>query len=149
MSGNVIKGSFLEKRGKFLREMIVLLYRFSKVAGLTCKLDNSVINCGSFLVNFFSIFRITIFRKPVNKCFWANRRGRLEVFWKKAIQNLLRKSSVKPIFSLVTSFQPLACTFTQKLAPPGICSCEFSRNIQNIHSVEHFQTAASQLTERK
>ena len=41
MSGNVIKDSFLEKRGKFIREMIVLLYRFSKVAGLTCKLDNS------------------------------------------------------------------------------------------------------------
>ena len=69
MFGNVIKGSFLEKRGKFLREMIVLLYRFSKVAGLTCKLDNSVINCGSFPVNFFFIFRITVFGKPVNKCF--------------------------------------------------------------------------------
>ena len=52
MSGNVIKGSFFEKLGKFLREMIVLLYRFSKVAGLTCKLDNSVINRGSFPVNF-------------------------------------------------------------------------------------------------
>ena len=52
MSENVIKGSFLEKR-KFIREMIVLLYRFSKVTGLTCKLDNSVINCGSFPVNFF------------------------------------------------------------------------------------------------
>ena len=70
MSGNVAKGSFLEKRGKFLREMIVLLYGFSKVVGLTCKLDNSVINCGSFPVNFFFlIFRITIFGKPVNKCF--------------------------------------------------------------------------------
>ena len=34
MSGNVIKGSFFEKLGKFLREMIGLLYRFSKVAGL-------------------------------------------------------------------------------------------------------------------
>ena len=57
MSGNVIKGSFLEKRGKFFREIIVLLYSFSKVAVLTCKLDNSVINCGSFPVNFF-IFRM-------------------------------------------------------------------------------------------
>ena len=56
MSGNVIKGSFLEKRGKFLREMIVLLYGFSKVAGLTSKLDNSVINCGSFPVIFFFFF---------------------------------------------------------------------------------------------
>ena len=54
MSGNVIKGSFFEKLGKFLREMIVLLYRFSKIAGLTCKLDNSVINCGGFSV--ISIF---------------------------------------------------------------------------------------------
>ena len=121
--------------------MIGLLYRFSKVAGLTCKLDNSVINCGSFPVNFFLIFRITIFGKPVNKCFWANRRGRLEVFWKKAIQNLLRKFSVKPIFSLVANFQPLACTFTQKLSPPQIYSSEFSRNIQNNHFIEHFQTA--------
>ena len=67
MSGNVIKGSFLEKRGKFLREMIDLLYRFSKVAGLTCKLDNSVINCGGFPVNvLLFIFKITIFGKPVN-----------------------------------------------------------------------------------
>ena len=107
MSGNVIKGSFFEKLGKFLREMIVLLYRFSKVAGLTCKLDNSVINCGSFPVIFFWISGRTIFGKPVNKCFWANRRGRLEVFWKTAIQNLLRKFSIKPIFSLVASFQPL------------------------------------------
>ena len=56
MSGNVIKGSFFEKLGKFLREMIGLLYRFSKVAGLTCKLDNSVINCRSFPVNFFFDF---------------------------------------------------------------------------------------------
>ena len=149
MSGNVIKGSFFEKLGKFLREMIGLLYRFSKVAGLTCKLDNSVINCGSFPVNFFWISGRTIFGKPVNKCFWANRRGRLEVFWKTAIQNLLRKFSVKPIFSLVTNFQPLACTFTQKFAPPRIYSCEISRNIQNNYFIERFQTAGSQQTERK
>ena len=69
MSENVIKGSFFEKLGKFLREMIVLLYRFSKVADLTCKLDNSVINCGSILVKFFFIFRRTIFGKPVHKIF--------------------------------------------------------------------------------
>ena len=56
MSGNIIKGSFFEKLGKFLREMIILLYRFIKVAGLTCKLHNSVINCGSFPVNFFMDF---------------------------------------------------------------------------------------------
>ena len=151
MSGNVIKGSFLKKRGKFLREMIVLLYRFSQVAGLTCKLDNCnqlrKFSCEIFF--FFLIYRITIFGKSVNKCFWAKRRGRLEVFWKIAIQNLLIKFSVKPIFSLVASFQPLACTFTQKLAPPRLCSCEFSRNIQNSYSIQHFQTAASQLTEWK
>ena len=69
MFGNVIKGSFFEKLGKFLREMIGLLYRFSKVAGLTCKLDNSVINCGSFPANLFWISGRTIFGKPVNKCF--------------------------------------------------------------------------------
>ena len=69
MSGNVIKGSFFDKLGKFPREMIGLLYRFSKVAGLTCKLDNSVISCGSFPVHFFLDFWKTIFGKPVNKCF--------------------------------------------------------------------------------
>ena len=130
MSGNVIKGSFFEKLGKFLREVIVLLYRFSKVIGLTSKLVNSVINCGSFSVNFCFLISVrTIFGKPVNKCFWANRMDRLEVFWKTAIQNLLRKFSVKLIFSLVASFQPFACTFTQKLALPLIYSCKFSRNI--------------------
>ena len=70
MSGNVIKGSFFEKLGKFLREVIVLLYRFSKVIGLTSKLVNSVINCGSFSVNFCFLISVrTIFGKPVNKCF--------------------------------------------------------------------------------
>ena len=69
MSGSVMKSSFFEKFGKFLREMIVLLYRFSKVAGLACKLDNTVINCGNFPVNFVEIFRRTIFGTPVNKCF--------------------------------------------------------------------------------
>ena len=69
MSGSVMKSSFFEKFGKLLREIIVLLYRFSKVAVLTCKLDNTVINCGSFPVNFFEIFRGTIFGTPVNKCF--------------------------------------------------------------------------------
>ena len=63
MSGNVIKGSFFEKLDKFLREMIGLLYRFSKVAGLTCKLDNSVINCGSSPVNFFFGFLEELFFK--------------------------------------------------------------------------------------
>ena len=53
----------------FLREMIVLLYRFSKVVGLTCKLDNSIINCRSILVKLFLIFRRTIFGKPVHKIF--------------------------------------------------------------------------------
>ena len=38
--------------------MIVLLYRFNKVAGLACKLDNSVINCGSFPVNFYGFFEL-------------------------------------------------------------------------------------------
>ena len=61
MSGNVIKGSFFEKLGKFLREMIVLLYRDSKVAGPTCKLEKSVINCGSFQVNFYFLFLEELF----------------------------------------------------------------------------------------
>ena len=69
MSGNVINGSFFEKLGKFLREMMGLLYRFSKVAGLTCKLDNSVINCGSSPVNFFWISGRNIFGKPLKKYF--------------------------------------------------------------------------------
>ena len=65
----LLKVVFFEKLGKFLREMIGLLYRFSKVAGLTCKLDNSVINCRSFPVIFFGISGRTIFGKPVNKYF--------------------------------------------------------------------------------
>ena len=68
MSGNVIEGSFFEKLGKFLREMIVLLYRFSKAAGVTCKFGNSVLNCGSFPVTFFGFWK-NYFEKPVNKCF--------------------------------------------------------------------------------
>ena len=50
---DVWKFSFFEKLRKFLWEMIVLLYRFSKVAGLTCKFEYSVIKCGSFSVIFF------------------------------------------------------------------------------------------------
>ena len=143
-----MKSSFFERSGKFLREMIVLLYRFSKVAGLTCKLYNTVINCRSFPVNFLENFRRIIFGIPVNKCFWTNWRGHLEVLWKKAVKNILRKFLVKPIFSLVASFQLFACSFTKKLAPPRICSCEFSQNIQNSHSTEHFQRPTSQLTEQ-
>ena len=67
-SGSIMKSSFFEKLLKFLREMIVLLYTFSKVVGLTCKLDKTAINCESFPVNFLEIFR-TIFETPVNNCF--------------------------------------------------------------------------------
>ena len=76
-------------------EMIVLLYRFSKVVGLTCKLDETGINCRSFPENFLEIFR-TIFGTPVNNCFWTNRKrpfgGILkEKKKKKIVQNVLRK----------------------------------------------------------
>ena len=48
--------------------MIVLLYRFTKVAGLTCNLDKTLINCfPKFSFEFVVIFR-TIFGKPVNNC---------------------------------------------------------------------------------
>ena len=48
---------YFEKNRKFLREMIVLLYRFSKVVGLICKLDETVFNCRSFSGNFLEVYR--------------------------------------------------------------------------------------------
>ena len=68
MSRSIMKSSFFEKFQIFLREMIVLLYRFTKVAGLTCNLDKTLINCfPKFSFEFVVIFR-TIFGKPVNNC---------------------------------------------------------------------------------
>ena len=47
-----MRSSFFEKFREFVREVILLLYRFSKVAGLTCMLDKTAINYGSFPVIF-------------------------------------------------------------------------------------------------
>ena len=99
MSRSIMKSSFFEKFQIFLREMIVLLYRFTKVAGLTCNLDKTLINCfPKFSFEFVVIFRI-IFGKPVNNCFLTDHKKPFGGVLKNPVQNLLRKFLVKPNFS--------------------------------------------------